>query len=52
MFSLQKRNDSYVMVMEVFAHPTVIIKLQYINISNQHIVYLKLAQCYVSTVSQ
>lgn len=36
--------------MEVMADATVVITLQYINISNQHIVYLRLTQCYIPIV--
>ena len=38
--------------MEVLANTTVVIILQYINISNQLFVHLKLTQCYMSIISQ
>lgn len=37
---------------EVLANTTVVIILQYINTSNEHIVHLKHKQCYVSITSQ
>lgn len=36
-------------MMEVLANATVVIILQYINVSNEH---LKLPQCYMSIISQ
>ena len=38
--------------MEALANAMVVIILQYINVSNQHILYLKLAQCYMSVIAQ
>ena len=37
--------------MEILANAIVLIILQYINVSNQHIVYLKLTQLYVNYIS-
>lgn len=37
---------------EVLANAKVVIISQYINASNQHLIYPKLAQCYVSVTSQ
>ena len=36
------KNNEITNVMEVLANPMVVIILQYINISNQHVVYVKL----------
>ena len=50
---IQKRNVKCVCDMiEVLAKTTVLIILQYINVSNQHTVYLKLIQCYMSMIPQ
>ena len=38
--------------MDVVANTMVVITLQFINASNQHTVYLKHKQCYVSITSQ
>lgn len=39
--------------METSANAMMVIILQYVNVTNQHLrVHLKLAQCYVSIVSQ
>lgn len=38
--------------MEVVVNTTVIIVLQFINVSNRHIVHLKLTQCHLSIISQ
>lgn len=38
--------------MEVLANSTVIMVLQYINVSNQHTVHVQLMQCYISIISQ
>ena len=37
---------------EVLANAMVVIILQYINVSNHYIVYLKLTECYISSISQ
>ena len=37
--------------MKVFINAAVVITLQYINVSNQDIVHLKLTQCYASFTS-
>lgn len=37
-------------VMEVLAIAVMIITLQYINVSNQQVIYLKLIQCYMSSI--
>ena len=34
-------------VVEVLANAMMVIILQYINLSNQHVIYLKLIQCYI-----
>ena len=36
----------------MLANAFVVIIVQYMNVSNQHIVYLKLIKCYMSTTSQ
>ena len=43
----QKRNDNSVAVIEVLTIATMAITLQQINAPNQHVVYLKFAQCYM-----
>ena len=37
-------------VMEVLSNTMVVIILQYISVSNQHIVHIKLTQCYMSII--
>lgn len=39
-------------VIQELVNATVVIILQYINVSDQHIVHLKLTQCYKSITSQ
>ena len=39
-------------MMAVLGNTTEVIILQYISVSNQHIVHIKLAQCYMSIISQ
>ena len=39
-------------MIEVLTNAAVLIILQYINVSNQHIVHLKLTQWYVSYISK
>ena len=39
-------------MLEVLANATVVIILQYIKVSNQHVVHLKLTQCCMSIISQ
>ena len=50
MFSPQK-NDKLCDVTEVLTKATVVIILQYVNVSNQHIVHFKLT-CYMSNIAQ
>lgn len=39
-------------MIEVLAKAMVVIVLQYINVSNQHVVYLKLTKSYMSIIAQ
>ena len=38
--------------MEMLVNTTMVITLQHMNISNQHIAHLKIIQCYMSIISQ
>ena len=38
--------------MEVLPNTMLVIILQYMSVSNQHTVHLKLTQCYMSIISQ
>ena len=44
MWPFRKKNGNYVWL-RVLANAKVVTILQYISVSNQHIVYLKLTQC-------
>ena len=39
-------------MIKVLANAVVVIILQYINLSNQHVIYFKLIRCYMSIISQ
>ena len=48
MFSLQKRKWQLCEVMEMLINPTVVITFQYTSVTNHHVVYLKVTQCFIS----
>lgn len=39
-------------MIEVLANPTLVNILQYENVSNQYILYLKYTQCFISIIAQ
>lgn len=47
-----KRNDNYVMGYRCSLMRVVVIMLQYLNASNQHVVHLKLTECLLITINK